>query len=245
MASIAWVLFIAIGFLPGFAYNQAVAQTASRHQTGVTTNGQGRIVISEYNPWAVAMAVGAIRRHFGLVVDYEESLPDSSEVYHDSEGRLRLRIQTIHAVLPPLHSRTPGTILAMLRNMAQQVSTPTRIVKADMPSKGRFNVSARAPGQYLLLDTLIVLPEKKRSISATAAAICEAAAKAHGASCGAGGIASGATGYNTMIEAGSSRPVKARKLLTKVLDAAQSPIVWVVEYVPVIHTFGIVLEPAS
>lgn len=238
-----WVLFIAIGLLPGVAHNQAIPQTAPQHQTGLTTNAQGQIEISEYNPWAVAMAVGAIRRHYGLVIDYEESLPDPAEVYHDSGDPPRLRIRTLHANLPPLHSRTAAAILAMLRNMARQVSTPTQMVKADMPSKRRFNVSAQAPGQYLLLDTLIVLPQKKRTIGATAAAICEAAAKAHGVSCQAAGIASGATGYNTLIELGSDRPMKARTLLTKVLDAAQSPIAWVIEYVPSIHEFGIALEP--
>lgn len=244
MTKAAWVLFIAIGFLPGFAHSQAIAQAAPQGQTGLTTNAQGQIVISEYNPWAVAMAVSAIRRHFGLVIDYEESLPDPSEVYHNSGDSPQLRARTLHAVLPPPHSRTTAAILAMLRNMARQVSTPSQVVKVGMSSKDRFNVFAQAPGQYLLLDTLIALPKKRRTVATTALEICEAAAEANGVSCGAGRFAIGENGDNYMSDVGSDRPVKARRLLTEVLDAAPFPIAWVIEYVPSIHSFAIFLEPA-
>ena len=236
------ILFIAF-LASAQAFPQASTPSIYQHaHVGYTSTGQ--VVISATGTRPLTQILTNLRRHYGWVVDYEESKFTPSELSYAPFNRPLPTIRSVTATTMAPRSGTPSEISTLLRSVAAQAAPGSRTTAVLRLGNSRFSVTARSAGQWLLLDTPITLPSARRTIDATVNEICSMAASARGTECDLGGIVDGDL-LRTDIVLGSNAPIQARQLLAQALDMAPHRKVWMLTYDPSRQAFVLGIEPAA
>jgi hypothetical protein len=219
------------------------AAVAMEQQPEVLQRHDGQVIIRVSGAWSLFHGLEAVRREYGLVLDYEEG-PSNDPGRLSGEGVNRIRrpaSYTISTTEPNLTSQAAKAqfIQDILRQFQAQGSPEFVVIQGE---NGRLTV-APASASERLLDTPIILKAAKRTISETAEAIFAELRKEHGISIQRGGIVDSGLDQTT-VTVGSDRPTSVRKLLEQALDGAPCRFVWGESLEPSDGNYYISFEPA-
>jgi hypothetical protein len=220
--------------------------SASTHQHAVLEHTpNGNVSITAQGPWSLEQAVAKLRREYGWVVDYEESIPAPNNLVQRPDGRSALRSRAISLSIPSPNSGSSEGEQAALQSLVGQLHTADYSgYKIHSTTPTRFDLtSSTVDGGLVPLDTLITLPKGTVPISTAINEILAAVRAKIGYPIVRGGLEEPELDRVSVTFEGSAN-VPARSLLSHALDAASVERVWILTYEPTMSSFVLGIEPA-
>lgn len=227
------------------AQSPRTSNPAFMWHASIKTEAAGKIVVTANSPRPLLQALTAIRRHYGWIIDYEESRYPPNDIVARPDNRLRLRGGSLMVRLGAPSS--PGSAtdeFAFLRSIITQSSPFTNRKFVLKPTtSSRFTIVTTDNQEPLMLDTPIHLPRATRSISETIDTILNLVTLARGTKIIRGGfVDNGLLQQNVTV--GGSKSMPARNLLVQALDRSSIAKVWLVTFSPSEDAYYIGIQSA-
>jgi hypothetical protein len=244
MASqIAAVIGLVLGISAAFGQVAPTYPNESQHARLEHDGVSGNLELQARGTRPLVQAITAVRRHFGWVIDYEESAFDDSDYLDSPDGGKDLMIRSLTVAFREPVNDSHEEVRRAIESAVMSSRYGSRNVRIDEPSRDRFSIASYSGSRPLVLDAMITMPPASRSLDDAIAFICSAAARSLGKSCVEGGIVDKELLFtNTKI--GSTSPIRARELLAQVLDSALHRKVWLLTFEPSEDQYVIGIETA-
>lgn len=211
----------------------------------VVPSEDGSVTVTANSPRPLLQALTAIRRHYGWIIDYEESRYPTTEIVTGPNRRLRLSRGSFMVRLagPGSVGNTKDEATFLLSLINQSSRSIKRRFMLTATASSRFTVVTADNQKQLMLDTPIHLPRATRSISETVDTILNLVTLARGTPIIRGGfVDNGLLQQDVTVGGGESVP--ARDLLTQALDRSSIAKVWLVTFSPSEDAYYIGIQSA-
>jgi hypothetical protein len=237
--------FVHTLFVSALLLGQALGQATpprdnSYLRQAAITETAGAVRITANSPRPLLQVLDALRQKYGWVVDYEDPRYTSAQDIVESTQETRRALLPAggnFTVLLPVDATPEDQTLRLIVDAYNQSSNPSRFAIRRSVDK-RFYVvgtSARDEANALssplpLLDTLVKIPLRRRTIADTIDLLCRALALQSHTSVSVGVSPRSVLAYTTVKTGGGM--VSARELLIQSLKAAPRDVYWCLLFDP-------------
>lgn len=227
--------------LPAAARAQAQPPGYTTHAALEHDNGMLKIHAS--SPWPVEQAFAAIRREYGLVLDYEQGPSSDPDQFVWQANRKMWKGGDFVLQVPEPDQHLEGYQKQLVLSLLSQFATHGgRVYVPIYGINGRISVAPERSSERIL-DTPITIPPERRTIDGTIQAIFSAIKTVTGSGIERAGLIDNETASKEVV-VGNQTPVAARILLAEALDHASYKRVWVQTWDPETSTYALGIEPA-
>jgi hypothetical protein len=202
-------------------------------------NGMVKLTVS--SPWPVEQGMSAVRREFGLLLDYEEG----SSTYQANSTRARsLKSDGRFVIQVPETSLASGNDRErFIKDILEQFYAQGGLSFTVLSGVNDRLTVAPSSSSDRLLDTPIIVRPERRTIEQTVEAILGQVSRQRGVSIVRGGLIDNDL-ENKEIVVGSATAVAARSLLAQALDGASDKRYWLFGWDPSLRNYVLAIQTA-